>query len=298
METQLTKAEESHVDRMAESFSEPSPDEHFKAWSERVVSHGKQEKKEKQNGPREIKLAGRSSEEREWIEKVAQKDESKDSGKESRRESAAEKDDANRTEQRPDAKAAEKSEAKAGEKSAATESNDSPSEPLSGDLAERHWQGKLQGPEIEKHISQVNSRVGIIMEHINQHPQKAQIEDGFRALMAGRNSGVDKPGFFRDLATALAEVPDPGRVFQHITMQPQDREFLRNVKTAKELRAAIQTIAKAYPGSASKAAEVRPRAPKPPSEVGGRGAETDDGTRGESNFSNFSARMSQRYAQR
>jgi hypothetical protein len=287
VETELTKAEESHVERMSEALIEPTMSERFEEWAERSISHSKEEKKEKQksSGPREIKLAGRSEEEREFIKKVGQQ-ESKDSAKESRRESAAEKDAAKPAEEHPDAKA--------GEKSAASGSDDSPSEPLSGDLAERHWQGKLQREEVEKHIAQVNNRAGIIWKHINEHPQKTQIQEGFRALMAGKSSGFDKPSFFRDLTVALAECPSPGEVFHHITMQPQDREFLRNVKTSQELRAAIQTISKAYPGSKSQASP-KPRAPRPPSEVGGRGAMGDDGTRGAGNFSDFSRSMSDRY---
>jgi hypothetical protein len=288
METaELTKTEQTHVERMSEPFSEPSMQENFESWAARSISHSKQEKKEKEkhSGPREIKLAGRSEEEKDFIEKVAQQDESKDSAKESRRDGSTEKEATARTEQQPSAKE--------NEKPAVGESDDSPSEPLSGDLAERHWQGKLQGPEIENHIQQVNSRAGIIMKYINQHPQKAQIADGFRAIFAGRPP-AEYQAFFRDLTTALAEVPDPGRVFQHITLQPHDREFLRNVKNPKDLRAAIQTIAKQYPASAPQASP-KPRAPKPPSEVGGRGAVGDDGTRGDGDFSSFSAKMNQRY---
>jgi hypothetical protein len=282
------------IEQMSESFAQPDVQESFSTWAERADKEARQEEKEKRksSGSREIKLADRDEGERKFIEAVAQKDESKESAKDSRRESAAEKDAANRTEQHADAKKSEKPDAKGGEKPAASGSDDSPSEPLSGDLAERHWQGKLQPAEMEKHIHHVNSRAGIIMKHINESPYKAQLEDGFRALMAGRNSGVDKPGFFRDLATCLAEVASPAEVFHHITLQPQDREFVRNCKNPKELRAAIQTIAKHYPAAASQAAP-KPRAPKPPSSVPGRSAASDDGV--ETNFRDLSTKMWSRY---
>jgi len=282
METaELTKTEQTHVERMAESFTEPTQAERFESWAERVVSHGKQEKKEKEkhSGPHEIKLAGRSEEERDFIEKVGQRD---DSAKESRRENAKE---------------SEKPDTKAGEKSTASEPNNSPSDPISGD---RHWEaleGKVQfnEKEMQDHWNNVNSRAGVVMQYVNQHPQKAQIEQGFRALMAGRpqGQGANEP-FFRDLSFALAEVPNPGEVFRHITLKAEDREFVRRVKNWKELRAAIHTVSKHYLASAPQASP-KPRAPKPPPEVGGRGAVGDDGTRGETEFSSFAKRQSQRY---
>jgi hypothetical protein len=283
----LTKNEEAHVERMADSFAEPTMSERFNEWASRTIGEAKREEKkvEGKHRPREVELEDRSDEEKKFIKAVGEKDESEKAPA----KSAAEKDAAKPA-------GSEKPPAKAGEKSVASESDDSPGEPLSGDLAERHWQGKLQGPEIEKHISQVNSRAGIILKHISQHPQKAQIEQGFRALMAGKSSGLDKPSFFRDLSIALAEVNSPAEVFHHITMQPEDREVIRNCKNPKELRAAIQTVAKHYPGKAKeKVPEPKPRAPKPPSEVGGRGAAGDDGTRGDGDFTSFSQKMDQRY---
>ncbi len=296
METaELTKPEQTHVERLSEPFAKPSMQEDFEKWSARVISHGKQEQKERQknSGPREIKMAGRSEAEREFIEKVAQKDESA-------KDSAKEKDAAKAAEQNPNAKESEKPAAKAGEKPATSASADSPVEPISGD---RHWEaleGKVQfnEKEMQDHWNNVSSRAGIVLEYIKQHPQKAQIEEGFRALMAGRpqGQGLNEP-FFRDLSMALAEVPNPGEVFRHITMQPEDRNFLRKCKNWRELRDAIRRVSAAYPASASQASP-KPRAPRPPTEVGGRGAVADDGTRGDGDFSSFSAKMNQRYRRR
>src|SRR5579864_3919824 len=148
METGLTKAEESHVERMSEPFSEPTMSERFEEWAGRSISHSKKDAKEKEGkyGPREVNLKGEPDEYREWVSKVGAK---------------GEKDAAKPADEHANTKGTEKPAAKAGEKSAARESDDSPSEPLAGDLAERHWQGKLQGPEVEKHINQVNNRAGL-----------------------------------------------------------------------------------------------------------------------------------------
>lgn len=278
----LTKPEEAHVDRMADSFNEPSMSDRFKEWASRSTAAAKQEakKEEGKHRPHEVKLEGRDDQEKKFIQGVGvgEKDETEDSAR-----------DAKHT----DAKGSEKPDAKADGKSAASESDDSHGEPLSGDLAERHWQGRLQAAEIEKHIAHRNNRAGIIMKYMNQHPQKDAIAEGFRALMAGQRQGVNEP-FFRDLTSALAEVENPGEVFRHITLQPQDREWLR-AKKGKELRAAIHTLAKHYSGSASKAApSPKPRAPKPPSEVAGRMSESDDGA--VNGFSDFSERQQRRYA--
>ncbi len=281
METaELTKPEQTHVERLSEPFAKPSMQEDFEKWAARSIAHSKEEKKEKEknSGPREIKLAGRPEEEREFIEKVAQKDESTDSAKESRRES---------TEQRSDAKESEKP--------ATGEANNSPREPLSGD---RHWQaveGKatFTKQEANDHWDHVGNRAGVALDYINKHPQKAQIEEGLRGFFDSKTPVGQV--FFRDFSTALAEVPNPGEVLRHIALKAEDRNWLRsNVKNWKELRAAIQTISKHY--AASSQASPKPRAPKPPSEVGGRGAVADDGTRGETEFSSFAKRQSQRYA--
>lgn len=284
------------VEALSQSFSEPSMQERFEDFARRSSAHSEKEKKEKHKnaGPRDVKLEDRSDDEKKFIEAVGEKDESdKKPAKGSTEKDAAKP--ATKEIEKLAAKAGEKVAAKLGEKPAASESSDSHVEPIAADLAERHWQGKLQGQEVETHIGQVNGRIGVVLDFLSSHPQKAQMEDGFRALFTGRPP-ASQQAFFRDLAVCLAEVPNREKVFQHITLQPQDREFLRNVKNPKDLRAAIQTIAKHYPATAAPQASPKPRAPKPPSEVGGRGAAGDDGTRGADGFSDFSARQSQIHA--
>jgi hypothetical protein len=269
------------VERMGESFAQPDMQERFVAFAERAEKEARQEKKKEQKSSREINLADRSPQERQFIDAVAERDES---AKKSPRESSTEKEATARTEQRTDAKA--------GEKPAAAESQDSHGEPIAAD---RYWERKLEGKEAhENHWRQVDGRVGVALEYINGHKEKEQIHRGLSGLVADRH-----PAFQRDLYTALAEMPNAGEVLRHIALQPQDREVLRNAKNPQELRAAVRTISKAYPVAASKAqTSPKPRAPKPPSEVGGRGAAGDDGTRGEADFGSFSRKMNQQYARR
>lgn len=285
----LTKTEEAHVEEMARALAPQTMEERFKEWAPRVLANQKQEKKEREKnaGPHQISLEGRSDEEKKFIAAVSEKVESKDSAKESPAKGAAEKDAAKPTEQ-PNAKP----DAKPSEKPAASES---PSEPLSGD---RHWQaveGKIAftDKEANEHWKHVNNRAGVALQYINEHPQKTQIEEGLRGFFDTKTPAGQL--FFRDFSTALAEVPNPGEVLRHIALKAEDRNWIRsNVKDWKGLRTAIQAISKHYAASASHASP-KPRAPKPPSEVGGRGAAGDDGLRGETNFTNFSHKMNERY---
>ena len=282
MET-LTK----DVERMAGAFAEQTMEERFKEWAPRVILHEKQAKQEREKnaGPREVKLdeGDRSDEEKKFIKAVAEKPEEDESEKKPSVKSTADKDAAKPTEQKLGAKPSEKPAA-----------SEPPVEPLSGD---RHWQaveGKVNftKEEANDHWDRVGSRAGVALDYVNQHPQKAQIEQGLRGFFDTSTPGGQL--FFRDFSTALAEVPNPGEVLRHIALQGEDRNWLRsNVKDWKGLRAAIQAVSKHY---AAAAPAPKPRAPKPPSEVGGRGAAGDDDrTNGEMSFRELSRRMEQRY---
>lgn len=288
----LTHKEEEHVERMAESFSEPTMSERFEEWAARSISHSDKEKKEYEwkHRPRETSLKDKSDEEREFIDKVGQREESE---KDSSAKSSTEKDAAaKRSEQRQNAN--EKPEAKADEKSAASEPNNSPSEPLSG---ERHWEAKFEGKENDDFQRRVNSRVEVALDYIDKHADKPKIQEGMRGFFQ-RQDPAHAQAFLSDFAKALAEVPNPGEVIRHIGLHAQDREVLRNAASWKEVRAAVRTISKHYATAApdKKVTEIRPRAPKPPTELPARSAAGDDGTRGETSFSSFSTRQSQHYA--
>lgn len=288
----LTKNEEADVERMASSFSEPSMSERATDWFTRTIAAAKREEKraEGKHRPREVKLdeGDRSDDEKKFLQTVAEKIEPE---KKPPAKSATEKDAAKPAEHQS-AKESEKPNAKPSEKTV----GESPSEPLSGD---RHWQaveGKVAftKEEAADHWDRVGNRAGVALEYINRSPEKAQIEAGLRGFFDTRTPGGQ--AFFRDFSTALAEVPNPGEVLRHIALKAEDRNWLRsNVKDWKGLRTAIQTISKHYAPSTSQPSP-KPRAPKPPSEVGGRGAVPGEG--GETDFGSVSARMSQRYFQR
>jgi hypothetical protein len=273
----LTKNEEAQVERGAASFSEPTMEERFNGWAQRVASQGKQEKKEREEryDPPDISMKGRSDEEKAFFEAVGEREESS---------KEPEKDAAKRTEERSDTKESNP-DSKVGEKSA-SESTNSPSEPLSGD---RHWQNDHvpSEKELNDFRSRVESRAQVALDYINQHAEREKIVQGLRGMTADKGRE-----FEGDLHKCLSECVNPGEVLRHLALMPSDREALRNVKDSKAMRAAIRTISTHYSASAPQASP-KPRAPKPPSEVGGRGAAGDDG--GETDFANLSARMNQRY---
>lgn len=274
-------------DQMSESFAQADMQERFGAWAERAAKEARSEEKQdkKSRAPRVIEMQGRPEAEREWIEKVAQKD---GAAKESGRDTSAEKEPTAHGEQRPEATDSGKPD---GEKPDGESTKAAP-EPIAAD---RYWQGKIQSKEDhESHWRQVDGRAGVVLQFINSHPQKEQIVEGMKAFFAGKPKAW-QDAISPDLYTALAEVASPGEVMRHIALQPEDREVLRKAKNSQELRAHIRTIAKLYPGSASKASP-KPRAPTPPSELGGRGSMSDEGTRGEMDFSSFSTKQNQRYA--
>lgn len=280
----LTKAEEAVVKEGAEAFRQPEMQKEWEGWAKRSILHSREREKESAGKyrPREINLEDFDKGEREWMDKVADKVESRESSKES--QSGREANE--RAEQRPE-----------GEKPTPGETNNSAFEPIA---AERYWQSKAQGAakveskDVADHWRRVNDGMAaVVVKYINEHPEKEQIAQGLKRFYADKSPewvNAVEP----DLFTALSEVPNPGEVFRHIALQPNDRDALRKVKNWQELRAAIQTISKHY-GATSQASpkpSPRPRAPRPPSEVGGRGAATENAN----NFRAMEAEIKQQYA--
>lgn len=318
----LTKTEESHVERMAGAFAEPTVEEQFKEWAPRVLAHGKEQKaeKEKNAGPREISLKGRTEEERNYIEGSAQKVD--DSAKESRRESSAERNATGRTEQHSDR-----------------------------DSASSHEQGKLTRTEADNHLRQITSgghaawgnaltkaldelpdglRESVI-GHIAAHSGDRQALGEVKTVQDLQGS-VDKIAAYYRMSDMVkqttAKHPDAAAKIKSatndiVTKAPMfvqafvndseelgellytlaDPATLNNLletaktnpgKALRVLRDMELDIQKALSGERSRAS--RPRAPKPPSELSARGAAGGDG--GETDFGSVSARMSQLYFQR
>jgi len=122
----------------------------------------------------------------------------------------------------------------------------------------------------EKERQDIGTRVekmaGKAMDHIESHPRRADIESGLRNMFAGREAMQN------DAYMAIAEVPNPGEVIAHLGLQPQDRQTLLAITNARDLRAAVHRISK----HVMPKPEAKPRAPKPPSQVGGRASSIGD----------------------
>jgi hypothetical protein len=270
----VTPEEGTHIDRMSSSLGPAQKDS--AEWFARTVAEQKESESSRDKWlrdgelpkAREVDLKEKSDQEKAWAEQVGEK---VDSPK-------------------------EKPNAKTEEKKPGSESSDSSVEPITAD---RYWQGKLEGKEHEAHWHQVESRAGVALAYIEQHPQKEQIVQGLQGLNVGR-----PPAFQRDFYTSLAMVPNPGEVLRHFALSKEDREFLRNCKNSNELKTAIQTVSKAYPVATKpkpRAPDPKPRAPKPPSEVGGRGSAMGDpavDAAKDGDFRAFETAMNSRYHQK
>src|SRR6185312_11867775 len=117
--------------------------------------------------------------------------------------------------------------------------------------------------ELQTFHRTVDTQARSATEHIQKHHDRIHIEAGLRGAFPDK-------AMFSDFITALAEVPNPGEVLAHIGLNKQDRDTLRSSPHWQAIRSAIHQISK---GLLPKPKELapRPRAPKPPSEVGGRG---------------------------
>lgn len=300
------------VEQMSEGLAQPDMQERFSAWANRAETESRQEQKEKQknSAPREISLKDRADDEREWIEKVAQKDESKESAKESQRGSAergaAESADSRGAREQPAKLTQAEADTYWRQISAGTN---------------QEWQ-KAVGPELSKALGKVaNARdamaylaaqpgilqnvknvgeleaavhmAGTLQEAAGRHPDAAtKIRAATTEIMA------KAPPFVQAFVNESEQI---GELLYVLADQPTLNKLLETAKTnpGKALRVLHDMeldVRKAL--SAQKAPEAKPRAPKPPVEVGGRGAAADDGTtRGELNFRDFSEKQNQRYRQ-
>lgn len=327
METaELTKT----VDQMAESFSEPTQAEGFAAWANRAEKEARQEKKKEEGkyAPRVISLDGRPEKEREFIKGVRQTDES--AAKESPRDSA-ERGASVRNEQRSEgdkSTAAESTSSRVAPKEQGK---------LTQAEAEGYWRqisaGKDQawqkavGPVLSKALRDVENAKGV-MQGLAAQPELVRdvrnVETAVQQLSTAhksvseevRQATVRHPDAAEKIKAATTEVMSdktPFFVKAFINDSEVLGELLYTLADATTLNNLLET-AKANPGKAlrvlhsmeldvqralskQKAPEVRPRAPKPPSEVGGRAAATDDDrTNGEMSFAEVDRKMRQAYA--
>lgn len=324
----ITQPEQEHIERLASAFAEPTMEEKAEKWFERVTERANKEKAEEKKSSRirEMKLAGRSEEERKFIEGTAQKDEpEKESGSEKAgRESDAAKE--SHGENWAERHAAHREQDARSEPQQAA--NHRPKDQMLADLvAGRNpiFQNSLNAalasvpnPEAVLRYLDANPHLreslrnakdsNELLSYVGQASARESMSEMLREAAAKHPDAAGK------IRTATADIMSKAPQFvQHMVNDSEvigellytlaDQKTLNNLlntartnpgKAIRVLRDMEVDIQRAL--SAEKAPAARPRAPKPPSEVGGRGAATDDGTRGESDFRNFSARQARRYA--
>ncbi len=302
MNTDLTKAEESHVERMGESFKPTTMQENFEGWASRVKSEEKKSAKEEQVGPRSVSLKGRPDEEREWIEKVAEKAES-------------ERERFRKTGELPPAKEKPKSETEADSSKQQTEHEASAAESQKPGADNRSTETESDVPHFldkgwtkEAHENRKRSTVSILHDLAKERGAdgKSVLEKIPMPNPAGDPKANEKINFFLSL---LADTRNPAGVLHYFADHPdisknwqwRGQKDLNSIMD--DFRWIDSKVGRGGSGNgkgnvAASQASPKPRAPKPPPEVGGRGGAGDDGTKGETNFSSFGKMQSARYYRR
>jgi hypothetical protein len=137
---------------------------------------------------------------------------------------------------------------------------------------DRLWRGaQLEEKEV-KVIQQRAKRMDQgVKDHIDKHENRAQIEGGLRNLFLGR------PDQQNDFFLALTEIKNPAEVVAHLGLNKAARETLLQQPNWRLLRSSVHLLSQALPKAAKPEppADPKPRAPKPPVEVGGRGTVSD-----------------------
>lgn len=321
------------IESMSEGFTQPDAQESFVDWAKRSVAHAEKEVKERAGShrPREISLKDRPADEAEFIKSVGIKDESTDSAKESRREDSA----ARRAERSDGGKSTAGESAnsqvtpKAPIKLTGTELDTRWRQVSAGGNAQWQKAHPTFQAELVKVLAGVDNQEQV-MQHLAAHPEELQHVKDAKALQAAvqwiatrqsmnemlQQAAVKHPDAKEKIVAATTEVlseKTPFFVKAFINESEVIGELLYTLSDSTTLNNLLET-AKTNPGkarrvlhdmeldirkalSSAKAPEsrARPRAPKPPSELSGRGAAGDDGTFGAGDFRDFSMRQSQRY---
>jgi hypothetical protein len=330
----LTKTEEANVEQMAESFAEgfrePTMAERSKEWFLRSTGEAKREQKkdEGRSRLREINSEDGSDEWREWVKTTGVKatGEKDESATESRRESPAEKDAA---------KPAGPRNTKAAASESGNSRVESVSGKLTRAEADNHLRQITSGghPAWQNAVTKVLDEIpaGLresVIEHFASQPQarqelaKVKNVQELRATVAResmtemlKQATVKHPYAAEKIKSATSEIVSKAPPFMQAFVNDSEvlGDLLYTLADQTTLNNLLDT-AKSNPGKAlrvlrdmeldirkalsrEKAPEVRPRAPKPPGQVGFSGNAGDDGTRAANGFTDFSERMQRRYAQ-
>jgi hypothetical protein len=258
---ELSSSEKSAIAEYAESLTRPeTPEAAFKEFASKVIGARKAETKDERPRPEGksfdlSKAKSDSPEYREWSETgtVTPK------AAETKKESAE-----------PEAKGEPKEEGDFIDVRAEVE-------PTVRKLGERAWTEQLQGRDHDDWMAHVNKQAKSGVDFIAKHERSREIQSGLTNLLAGFPQ-AEAQARFEDFTRALSEVRNPGAVLAEIGLDRAARSVFREVRNRQEMRNVVFGLAGHLMNKARsvKAAaqpeERRPRAPKPPTEVGGRGA--------------------------
>jgi hypothetical protein len=305
METAATKT----VEQMSEGFAQPDAQESFTDWAKRSAAHSQKEEKDRagSHGPREISLKDRPADEQEFIRSVGIKDGSTESAKKSRREDSSVQ--------------------RAERKLTGAELDTRWRQISAGGNAQWQTASPAFQAELAKTLGGVDNQEEV-MQHLAAHPEELHHVKDAKALQAAVHYIATRESMSAEVKQATIRHPDAKeKIFSAAGEIMADRtplfvkafvnesevigELLYTLSDSTTLNKVIET-AKANPGKAmrvlhdmeldirkalsnEKTSRAKPRAPRPPVEVGGRGAAGDDSTFGSGNFSDFSTRQSQRY---
>ncbi|MGH9514196.1 MAG: hypothetical protein ACRD3P_00770 [Terriglobales bacterium] len=155
---------------------------------------------------------------------------------------------------------------------------------------DRMWTGpeqELEPKDMEVLQQRVTRADQGVRGHIEKHEQRGQIEAGLRNMFSGR------PDQHRDFIKALTEVKNHAEVVSHLGLNKTDRNILLQQPNWKAFRAAVHHLSKSLAPKVEAKAEPesppKPRAPKPPVEVGGRGLGGGDDSLNAARDGNFAA---------
>lgn len=260
---ELSSSEKSAVAEHASSLTNPeTPEAAFKEFASRVVGAAKAEAKEKPEPKKDAQPFDLSKANREQLQ------EWNETG------TVTPKPEAKKESSEPEAKGEPKAGTKEGEINVRAEV-----EPRIREIGERAWTQKLEGQDFHDFVSHVDKTAQNAVDHISRHANRQQIESGLKEVFGGLPQ-AQAQAMYSDLTLALSEIKNPGEVLAAIGMDKLTRDAFRLMPTRGHMRSAVHGLAielMQKSGSAKAAAkavadERRPRAPKPPSEVGGRGA--------------------------
>jgi hypothetical protein len=285
---ELTKGEEGHVARMASSFREPTMEERSKSWMERAVLAQKQEdkKSEKQSGPREVKLAGRPQEEQDFYKSAGVRDDSE-------RETFLR--DGILPPAKETAKPEEKSQHDAAKNADEQKQGADDGSTKADSDAPPHYADKNWTPE--GHHERKRNMMSAIQELPKAVLEKVIVPIGPGGIVHTKGGDLHAGEFIMGF---IADTRNPAAVVKYIADYDISKTWQwRNESDLKKIMAQLhlidQTVGSGGAGNGAnngaRQGETRPkpRAPKPPQEIGGRGAATEDAAIAAARDGNFGA---------